>query len=344
MNYRGSYRKLLGNAKSAMVAAIEIYNKPTFQYRDECVVILLLNAWELVLKALLSKNGKSVFYLKKRKQPYRTLSWQDAFTKASINFPMGVSPTPIKQNLKLLGTYRDNAVHFYNAKGFGVVFYALAQTCIKNFRDLLEESFGMRLEDEINWQLLPLGINPPVDVITYLSGQSTGKQTSAVQRFLEELKGASRELTDAEEDTGRLMTIFSVNMESVKKIGDADVIVGVTNREDVERPLAVVKPQDPNITHPLREKDVLEKIKALHGEKFTPYRFQAIVFEHDLKAKPQYCWKAKDANYTKFSNNIIAYIKRLSLAEFKTILSNYRKYMQAKRKRKKGSTNDPQRM
>ena len=56
MNYCGSYRKLLGNAKSAMMAAIEIYNKPMFGYRDECVVILLLNAWELLLKAILSKN------------------------------------------------------------------------------------------------------------------------------------------------------------------------------------------------------------------------------------------------------------------------------------------------
>jgi hypothetical protein len=35
-----------------MVAAIEIYNKPRFEYRDEVFAILLLNAWELLLKAL----------------------------------------------------------------------------------------------------------------------------------------------------------------------------------------------------------------------------------------------------------------------------------------------------
>ena len=29
MNYRGSYKRLLGNSKSAMVAAIEVYNKPS---------------------------------------------------------------------------------------------------------------------------------------------------------------------------------------------------------------------------------------------------------------------------------------------------------------------------
>lgn len=45
MNYCGSYRKLLENSKAAIMAAIEIYNKPTFQYRDECVVIEAYIAW-----------------------------------------------------------------------------------------------------------------------------------------------------------------------------------------------------------------------------------------------------------------------------------------------------------
>jgi hypothetical protein len=46
VNYRGSYRKLLGTGKAALLAAIEIYNKPRIEYRDECFVILLLNAWD----------------------------------------------------------------------------------------------------------------------------------------------------------------------------------------------------------------------------------------------------------------------------------------------------------
>lgn len=38
-------------AESAMAAAIEIFNKPSFSYREETFVILMLNAWELLLKA-----------------------------------------------------------------------------------------------------------------------------------------------------------------------------------------------------------------------------------------------------------------------------------------------------
>ena len=64
MNLRGSYRALLSNSRAAMLAAIEIYNKPLFTYRDECFAILLINAWELLLKAILSKNKQKIFYPK----------------------------------------------------------------------------------------------------------------------------------------------------------------------------------------------------------------------------------------------------------------------------------------
>lgn len=39
------------NSYSAFSAAIEIHNKPNIDYRYETVTILLLNAWELILKA-----------------------------------------------------------------------------------------------------------------------------------------------------------------------------------------------------------------------------------------------------------------------------------------------------
>ncbi len=74
MNPFGSYRALLGNATSALTAALEIYNKPRITYRDECTVILIVNAWELLPKALLSKNRIRIYYRKRTGQPYRTYS------------------------------------------------------------------------------------------------------------------------------------------------------------------------------------------------------------------------------------------------------------------------------
>src|SRR6266568_2006788 len=229
MNYRGSYRHLLKNSTAALLAAVEIYNKPRIEYRDESFVILLLNAWELILKALVSKNGGSIFYRKRRKEPYKTLSWTDAFSKAEGYFPSLIAPLPVRRNLELLSTYRDNAVHFYNEKGFGSVIYALSQTSIVNYRDLLSESFHVDLAEHINWSLLPLGISPPVDPIEYIAGRTaSAKQPKpAVRQFLLTLASAADEVKKAGTDTGRLLTVFNVKLESTKKIQKADVLVGV---------------------------------------------------------------------------------------------------------------------
>ena len=334
MNYRGSYRKLLGNAKSAMMAAIEIYNKPAFQYRDECVVILLLNAWELLLKAVLSKNGRSIYYRKRRGQPYRTLSWQDAFTVAAALFPAKVEADPVRRNLGLLGTYRDNAVHFYNAHDFGLVIYSLSQTAITNFRDLMEAVFKVRLEDDVNLRLLPLGLRPPIDPIEYISVKANGTKakSQAVRQFLTELSKAVAEIEDAGGDTGRVLTVFNVKLESVKKIEKADVLVGVAPADEGEGPLAIVRPSDPNVTHPLRQKEIVQSIEELAGQKFTPYVFQAVAWKYDLKSQSQYCWKAKEGILTRYSNDIIPWLKRLSRAEIDGALKDYKAFLRSKRK------------
>ena len=337
MNYRGSCKKLLGNSKAAMLAAIEIYNKPRIEYRDECVVILLINAWELILKAILSKNGQSIYYPKKRGQPYRTLSWTDAFREAAGHMPKAVQPVdPLKANLELLAAYRDNAVHFYNAGEFGVVFYALAQTCIQNYRDVVDGVFGVQLEKDISWQLLPLGIREPLDVMEYLSsgGDGAGKET-AVGHFLGELSKATAEVEKTGGDTGRLLTVFNIKLESVKKIGDADTVVGMDGEAGGEGPLAFVRTQDPNKSHPLLQMEVLEELNLLHGEEFNSRSFQALVWKHDLKNKAQYCWMDQKQRRPYYSRDVVSFVKQRTKAEIAAARTAYSEHLSKKRKANK---------
>lgn len=334
MNYRGSYRHLQRNSKAAMIAAVEIYNKPKFDYREECFVILLLNAWELILKALLSKRGISIFYKKKRKEPYRTLTWSDALNKAEKLFPSGIEPLPVRRNLDLLSTYRDNAIHFYNKRGFETIIYALAQTGVINYKDLLLKTFNVDLGTEINWSLLPLGTRVPVNPIEYISGKKfwANHSTPAIRQFLHELRSAVEEIQEAGGDTGRLLTVFTVKLESTKKIEKADVVIGVRKAGEEPGPLAIVKTADPNVTHPLRRKDVVEKIGTLYGMKFTTYVFDSIVWKYNLKSDPVYCWRATEGILTRYSNDIIPRIKQLSKSEVDMSINDYRVHMQNRRK------------
>lgn len=333
MYYRGSQRKLLGNSIEAMMAAVEVYNKPSIEYREECFVILLINAWELLLKAILSKNKKSIYYPKKRREPYRTLSWYDALKAAEKFFPKTIPSLPVRRNLELLGTYRDNATHFYNERDFRVVLYSLAQTNITTFRDCIEHFFGKRIEERFTWQLLPLGIRPPIDPLTYLGGTGSETPTSgAVRQYLTELKEAVEEVEAANGDTGRLLTVYSVKLESVKKIERADVTVGVTAGSGSGGPLTILKTQDPNKTHPLRQKDVIQRLGTVNGVKINSRAFQAIIWKHDLRENSQYCWRATEGVLTRYSNEVITFVKRLSKAEIEAAKAEYSKHLADRRK------------
>jgi hypothetical protein len=319
-----------------MIAAIEIYNKPRFAYRDECIVILILNAWELLLKAILSQNGRSIYYPKKRKEPYRTLSWHDALGRAQALFPRKIAFLPVESNLRLVAMYRDNATHFYNKPGFGSIIWALAQTNIVNFKDLLFEVFHKDLSQEISWQLLPLGLKHPIDPIQYISGKSGNQEErdAAVRHFLGELKSAVKAIQESGEDTGRLLTVFTVKLESTKKITDANLVVGVKKMESESEPLVIEKRSDPNVTHPLRQKDVLAEIKTRLGRQFTSFDFQTVAWKYNLKKNPRYCWCASEGVLTKYSHETVTLIETLSESELSEARSEYRNHLRTITRRK----------
>jgi len=267
----------------------------------------------------------------------RFLSWDDAFTQAQSFFPQDLHPLPVRRNLDLLNTYRNNAVHFYNARGFGSLVYALGQTSVVSFRTILEKVFGVSLADEISWQLLPIGLAPPVDPIEYISKNNgaTRRGGAAVRKFLAALAAATQEVEDAKADTGRLLTVFAVKLESTKKIEKADVVVGVKASDGQQGPLVVTKTMDPNISHPLRQKEVIQKVGSLYGIPLTPNRFQAIAWKFELKTKSLYCWKATEGVLTKYSNDILQFLNSLSNEQIENAVAEYKDQMKAARGKKK---------
>jgi hypothetical protein len=53
------YSYLVDKAVDAAISAIEVYNKPAFRYREETFAVLMLNAWELLLKARILKENNN---------------------------------------------------------------------------------------------------------------------------------------------------------------------------------------------------------------------------------------------------------------------------------------------
>lgn len=324
---RGSQRHLLRNARSAILAAIEIYNKPTITYRDEMVVVLLINAWELALKALLLQNGCSVFYRTRQGESPRSLSLTDALEKAQAYLPRELNRLALTRNLQMMITYRDSVIHFYASNDLRAVMYGLAQASILNFRDLLSLSFGENMSSGVTWVLLPLGLDLPANTVRSIGGEPRKRQRRrAVEDFLGLLEEARVDVAEAGERADRVITSVRVHLESVKNVSDADLVVGVvTEASGAER--VIERRIDPNTTHPMRQKEVVAAIGTLFGRAFTSYIFQAILWKYDLKQQAQYCWAAREGVLVRYSREIVQFIRQLSGQEVDTAVADYRHHL-----------------
>jgi hypothetical protein len=98
--------------------------------------------------------------------------------------------------------------------------------------------------------------------------------------------------------------------------------------------LAVIKTLDPNVSHPLRQRDVVPKIGTFHGRGFNVRMFQAIVWKYELRTRQQYCWQAKEGVLTRYSNDVVSFIQRPTQADVEAALKDYRRYLQGRRQRR----------
>lgn len=244
---------------------------------------------------------------------------------------------PIAENLGFLITYRNNSIHFYNQKDFSIIIYGLAQTSITNYRDLMLTIFDLDIANEMTLSLLPLSFGSQPDPIEFIQrSNSNPPRNKAVAQFLRELSETARSLESNNFDTGRFLTIFTVNLQSVKKISSADVVVGIGNSSKRNGKVILHKHIDPNITHPMRQADILSKIgDHLNGIKFTTYTFQAIAWKYKFQKKLHIYWRPDRGGVTQYSREVPAFLKRLSHNEITKAVDDYKKHRKQLRITKK---------
>ena len=321
---------LLSHARAAMLAAVELYNKPKFPHREEIVVVQIINGWSRALQALLLRNGESIYY---EDDPNRTLSWRVAVSRAGPHLPDSVPVRQLQPHLEAIGRYRDQVEHFYAEPEFRVVLYSLFQTSIINFRDVLRDSFDIRFEHDVDLRLAPLGISPPIDALAYMRRElaDSTESDSVVRDFIWQLHTALDAHEENTDGAPRILTLFDAQVHSARSVSSADLIVAVGSDDDAEH-LAIFRYQDPNQTHPFRQKELVARLKAVLGDAFTSYTFQALVKQYEIKAERKYCWKSDTGAETRYSPAAEAFIKGLSDSEVEAAVDAYKAHQAANRK------------
>jgi len=328
MNPYGSYRKLLDNSKQAMLAAIEIYNKPQFDYREEVFSILLINAWELLLLGVLSKNRQRIFQPKQRDKNYQTWMFSDSIKNTKTYFPSSMDYKAVAENLHLLKDYRNKAVHYYNGEETAHCIYVLAQAAIKNYRDLVKAIFDQDIVNQINLVLLPLSFNEQPDFIEFFKGVKKENRSPFAQelfRVMEEFQGTSS-------DTSRLVTQCVIKLESTKKIELADIIAGVGGTQ-APNTLLIHKNMNPDDSHPFFRKDVIgmksngKMVQPRHrslNKSIGSYEFDAVAWKHKIKTNSAYCWNSTKGGSPRYSQKVIELLNSLTADDLEQAKEEYK--------------------
>lgn len=175
MRTNKTHKALLNKSIESMLSAIEIYNKPNFNYREETFSILAINSWELLLKAYILKenryNIRSIYVL----EPATNKNGEKSKFRKKIklnrcNNPMSISiadainildnqhklPIKLKDNLNALIELRDNAIHFINIKSIAKQIQEIGFACIKNYIGIIQQ-WNLDLDiSSYNLYLMPL--------------------------------------------------------------------------------------------------------------------------------------------------------------------------------------------
>ncbi len=207
---RARHSHLVDKAIDAAISAIEIYNKPSFRYREETFAILMLNAWELLLKARILKENKNrirsieVWERKigksgasaKRLTPKRNRAGNvmtigvGAAVAIVREYPKDAIDNYGLENISLLVEIRDNAIHFHNAgRGLRKRVQEVGSAALRNFSFATGAWFGRDLS-AYDFALMPFAFESPAGIIQTVFADDARGPTAKLQKLLSDTKQA----------------------------------------------------------------------------------------------------------------------------------------------------------
>jgi hypothetical protein len=226
-------RSLLWNSRAALLAAVEIHNKPVFPYRYEVCTLLVINGWELLLKAYIKRYLPRVKIVQKNGTSKPFLE-----CVGCIAATLGNGFEVIRHNLELLYEYRNHIAHFF-PEDIDPLLFALLRKSVALYINFLANEFDIPLSVE-NLVLLPIGLGgPPVSPLDFMTKKSQEAEASpearrliaSVMRSTEELSGKG-----IDECVFVPVTISLVNENRVK---NADVVAAINNSQPQGNTIAV---------------------------------------------------------------------------------------------------------
>lgn len=199
------HKSFVDKSIGAALSAIEVYNKPDFKYREETFAILMINSWELLLKAKIIKESKgdikSIYVMvnkvgkKGNKLSSLTPDLNRSQNPKTIGLPkclhiceqepILLNPV-VKENIFLLMEIRDTAIHFQHADLYlSKKVFEIGTASLKNYLTLITNWFNYDLS-VYNFFLMPMTFFHEFEAIKSFSIHSNKEQIENLLKYISE--------------------------------------------------------------------------------------------------------------------------------------------------------------
>lgn len=316
-------KKLLEKSINSAVSAIEIYNKPDFKYREEVFSILMINAWELLLKSkILQENNNKLesLYIRqkvKNKKGVNTNKWKykesrsgnkmtvDIFKAIERLLKKGVViDKAVRENINLLVEIRDNAIHFYNVdQYFSLKVQEVGLASLKSFVVFVNSWFSYDL-GRYNFFLMPLTFFHQSEMESF----SINPRDKQQENLLDYISNTEKEYKDV---VGDHSVTLSIKTKYEKSPDVGAIAIRITN--DPSAPVMSLSSEQLLERYKWDSEELWEKLKNRYRDikKTKSYNTLKKQYEED----PKYCYK-RPYNPKKPSSGVKCYFDPNVVQEF----------------------------
>lgn len=261
--------KLIERSLDSFTLALEVYNRPSLKNRVEAFTIMMVNAWELLLKAeLLISNGYSAIFYNEN----RSISLNDALKKRLQE------NDPVRKNIEKLIELRDQAIHLLIPE-LQPQLSRLFQATVINYQARYRNEMGNAPLSGQNVGMLSLVIDGPETEVAVIQKHYGELTAGIVDRFLKSFTASSKEY-----DSNEFSIPIDYKLALVKRKDKSDV--SLTVGEDGNNAIIIHKTVDLDITHPYYTGKAIEEINEIQSDfKITNRSFAAVIRRHKVNKK-----------------------------------------------------------
>ena len=269
-------------ALSALLASIEIGNKPTIAYREETFCLLLVNAWEILLKArIVQTNNNRVEAIYQRQKGGEFHRNPQTGTPYTIDFMRALnlaSVTPnAESNLLGLNAMRNDVAHMgVLSHDFRQRVLVYGSAAVVNFAKMYEQWFTEPVRIPY---LLPVAFIGKSAMIHPMKSDMKQRQ---VLNYLDQLANS---IDPADNDCSVILHLES----SITPLPGGGGTIGITN--DPDAPQLQLSDTQLLEHYPYTYADLVSEFKKRYSDFKANTYFHALM--RKVKGNPEYVYQRK---------------------------------------------------